>query len=103
MAHTLSGSPSPGDLLGSDHPFTRANELFAVFRRQLVAVGVALLAGVLGLILGVGHALALVIGAAIVALVLAVLACEQWDRRRFAARQLVLDGRETLPLAPIQR
>jgi hypothetical protein len=103
MDHTLSRSPSPGDLLGSEHPFTRANETLGVFRRQLGAVGVLLLVSVGALILGVGQALTLAIGSAIVMLVLAALAGEQWDRRRFAARQLVLDGRESLPLAPVQR
>jgi hypothetical protein len=103
MDHTLSRSPSPGDLLGAEHPFTRANEALAVFRRQIGAVGLVLVAGVGGLILGVGQALPVVIGCAIVLLVLAVLAGEQWDRRRFAARQLVLDGRESLPLGPVQR
>jgi hypothetical protein len=103
MAHTLPRSQSPGELLGSDHPFTRANEALAVFLRQIGSVGLVLFAGVAGLVLGAGQALPFVIGAVIVLLVLAGLAGEQWDRRRVAARQLVLDGRETLPLAPIQR
>jgi hypothetical protein len=103
MDHTLSRSPSPGDLLGSEHPYTRANEQLAAFRRQLSAVGLLLLGSVGALILGLGQALPLLIGSAIVALVLAALAGEQWDRRRFAARQLVLDGRESLPLGPVQR
>ena len=103
MVHSLSGSPSPGDLLGSEHPFTRANDALCVFRRQAGAVGVVLLGSVGGLILGVGQAISLVIGASLVLLVLVALAGEQWDRRRFAARQLVLEGRENLPLAPVQR
>ncbi len=103
MDHTLSRSPSPRDLLGSEHPFTRANDALAVFRRQAGAVGLLLLGSIVALIFGAGQAVSFVIGAAIVALVLAALAGEQWDRRRFAARQLVLDGRESLPLAPVQR
>jgi hypothetical protein len=103
MGHTLSRSPSPGDLLGSEHPFTRANDALATFRRQAGAGGLLLLAGVAALFLGVGQALPFVIASAIVVLVFAALAGEQWDRRRFAARQLVLDGRESLPLAPVQR
>jgi hypothetical protein len=103
MDHTLSRSSSPGDLLGTDHPFTRADDTLAVFRRQAGAVGLLLLASIAALTLGFGQALTLVIGSAVVLLVLAALAGEQWDRRRFAARQLVLDGRESLPLAPVQR
>jgi hypothetical protein len=103
MDHTLSRSPSPGDLLGSEHPFTRANDALAVFRRQAVAVGLLLLASLCGLIFGIGRAVPFAIASAIVVLVLGALAGEQWDRRRFAARQLVLDGRESLPLAPVQR
>jgi hypothetical protein len=103
MDHTLPRSPSPRDLLGSEHPFTRANDALAVFRRQAGAVGLLLLGSTVALIFGAGQAISLVIGAAIVALALAALAGEQWDRRRFAARQLVLDGRESLPLPPVQR
>jgi hypothetical protein len=103
MAHTLSRSPSPGDLLGSEHPYARANAALAVFRRQSGAVGLLLLGSVAALIFGVGQALSLVLCASLVLLALAALAGEQWDRRRFAARQLVLDGRENLPLAPVQR
>jgi hypothetical protein len=103
MAHTLPRSSSPRDVLGSEHPFTRANDTLSVLLRQASAVGLVLLGSVAGLIFGVGHAVSLFLGSSIVLLVLAALAGEQWDRRRFAARQLVLDGRETLPLAPIQR
>lgn len=103
MDHTLPRSPSPRDLLGSEHPFTRANDTLAVFRRQAGAVGLLLLGSIVALIFGAGQAVSLVIGAAIVALALTALVGEQWDRRRFAARQLVLDGRESLPLAPVQR
>jgi hypothetical protein len=103
MDRTLSRSPSPGDLLGSEHPYTRANDALAAFWRQLGAVGLLLLASIGALIVGLGEALPLLISSAIVALALAALAGEQWDRRRFAARQLVLDGRESLPLGPVQR
>jgi hypothetical protein len=103
MVHTLSRSPSPRELLGSDHPFTRADDTLGVLLRQARAVGLLLLGSIGALILGVGQAVALIIGSSIVGLVLAALAGEQWDRRRFAARQLVLEGRESLPLAPVQR
>src|SRR5262249_9647312 len=45
----------------------------------------------------------LVIGAALVMLVLAGVAGQQWDRRRRAARDIVLEGRETLPVPVVQR
>jgi hypothetical protein len=103
MDQTLSRSPSPRDLLGSEHPFTRANDMLGVLLRQGCAVGLLLLGSIGALILGAAQAVPFVIGSSIVGLVLAALAGEQWDRRRFAARQLVLDGRESLPLAPVQR
>jgi hypothetical protein len=103
MDHTLSRSSSPRDLLGSEHPFTRANDALAVLRRQAGAVGLLLLGSIAGLGVDVGHAVSLIIAASVVLLVLAAVAGEQWDRRRFAARQLVLDGRENLPFAPIQQ
>ena len=63
MVHTLSRSASPRDLLGSEHPFTRANDALAVVRRQAAAVGLVLLGSMAGLILGVGQGVSLVIGA----------------------------------------
>lgn len=99
----MARSPGPHELLGSEHTYTRAHDALAVLGRQAGAVGLVLLGSLAALMAGVGQALSVVIGSAIVSLVLAVLAGEHWDRRRFAARQLVLDGREVLPLAPIQR
>jgi hypothetical protein len=103
MDHSLSSPHSPDELLGPDHPLARANGVLAAVGRQAAAVALLLLGSVGALVVGVGQAVTLVIGAAIVLLVLSVVAGEQWDRRRHAARQLVLDGREALPLAPIQR
>jgi hypothetical protein len=94
---------SPHQLLGSDHPYARANDTLGALCRQLAAVSLLLGASVAALALGVGQAVTLAICSAIVLLVLGAVAGEQWDRRRHAARQLVLDGRESLPLPPIQR
>src|SRR4051812_9560059 len=94
---------SPDQLLGPDHPFARANDALAAVRRQVAAVALLLVGSLAALALGFGQAVTLVIGASIVLLGLGLVAGEQWDRRRHAARQLVLDGRESLPLAPIQR
>jgi hypothetical protein len=94
---------SPDELLGRDHPYSRASDALAALRRQVTAVALLLVGSLAALVLGVGQAVTLVIGASIVLLGLGAFAGEQWDRRRHAARQLVLDGRETLPLAPIQR
>jgi len=103
MDHSLVYPQTPEALLGPDHPLARANGALAAVRRQAGAVALLLVGSVAALVFGVGQALTLVIGAAIVLPVLGVVAGELWDRRRHAARQLVLDGRETLPLAPIQR
>ena len=91
------------DLLGPDHPLTRASETLAAVLRQVFAVALLLIGSVAAYVFGAGQAIALVIGSAVVLPVLGAVAGELWDRRRHAARQLVLDGRETLPLPAIQR
>jgi hypothetical protein len=90
------------DLLGPDHPLTRADESLRAVTRQAAAVALLLVGSIAASLLGAGQAISLVIGCVVVLPVLGAVACEQWDRRRHAARQLVLDGRESLPLPAIQ-
>jgi hypothetical protein len=103
MDHSLPRSHSPRDVLGPDHPLTRANESLKVVLRQAGAVALLLIGSLAALAFGVGNAITLVIGCVIVLPALGAIAAELWDRRRHAARQLVLDGRESLPLPAIQR
>jgi hypothetical protein len=91
------------DVLGLDHPLTRASEALDATVKQLLVV-VALLAG--GLAASLEHArwgreVAISAG-----LVLAVFAFVAWIRaqaRRDRVLDLILEGREALPLSVIQR
>jgi hypothetical protein len=103
MDHTLSRYQSPRDVLGPDHPLTRAAESLKAVTHQAGVVSLLLIGSVATWLFGVPQAIALVIGCAVVLPVLGFAAGELWDRRRHAARQLVLDGRESLPLPAIQR
>jgi hypothetical protein len=93
----------PDELLGRDHPLTTTSREFDTLVHQIGAVALMLAGGIVSLALGVGGAVALVIGAAIVLVCLLAVFWPAWDRRRRAARDLVLEGRETLPIAVVQR
>jgi hypothetical protein len=102
MSHT-SSRPRLDELLSPDHPLVRTSSDLSASLRQVAAVSAVLVGSLLALVLGTGAAVTLVIGAAIVLLALLAIAGQLWDRRRRAARDLVLEGRETLPVAAVQR
>lgn len=93
----------PDQLLGPDHPLAKTSREFDTLVHQITAVAVTLVVGTAGLALGVGRAVPLVIGAAVVLVCLLAVFWPAWNRRRRAARDLVLEGRETLPIAVVQR
>jgi hypothetical protein len=102
MSSTFS-RPRLDQLLNPDHPLVQTSSDLAAALHQVAAVGAVLVGSVLALILGATGAVPLVIGAAIVLLALVAIAGQLWDRRRRAARDLVLEGRETLPVPVVQR
>jgi hypothetical protein len=100
---SITARPRLDQLLHSDHPLVRASDDFTAAVRQLVAVGAVLVGSVFAASLGASGVVPIVIGAVLVELVLAGVAGQLWDRRRRAARDLVLEGRETLPVPVVQR
>jgi hypothetical protein len=89
--------------LGSDHPLARASEALESLVSQLVAVAAVLGGGVIDLSDGRAWATTLAASAAAVLLGLAVIAgtCKQSQRDR--ALDLILEGRESVPVAAVQR
>jgi hypothetical protein len=93
----------PDELLGPDHPLSRTSGEFDALVHQIAAVATVLAGSVGALGFGVSRAAPLVIGATIVLLCLLAVTWPAWDRRRRAARDVVLEGREVLPIAVVQR
>ena len=101
-----SGSAPPraaSAVLGSDHPLARATESLESVIRQLLAVAAVLVGSIIDLIAGRAWAVTLAASATIVLMGLAaiVAACKQSQRER--ALRLILDGRESVPVAAVQR
>jgi hypothetical protein len=89
-------------LLGSGHPLARAEERHRSLRRQLAAVGFVLFGAAVVQLTGLAGARPLIIVAAMVD---AALACSLLlvakDERRLA-RELIVMGRETVPLRVVE-
>jgi hypothetical protein len=100
-----SGVPrrSAGAVLGSDHPLARAIEARESVVRQLIAVAAVLAGGMIDLGEGVAWATMLVASAVVVLLGLAVIVAASMQRERDRALNLILEGRETVPVAAVQR
>jgi hypothetical protein len=97
VVHTAAG------LLGPAHPLVRVLNQMTVRVEQSVVVLTAMLAGGVGLAAGVSQALALIAGAAVVqGALMGSLAILVSDRRAHV-RDLIIDGRDSLPLAVVQR
>ena len=86
-----------------DHPLLHAIEVVQFTVRQWVHVAAVLMGSVIALIEGGAWAASLAGSAATVLLVLTVIlaACEQ--RKRDCAIELILEGRESVPIAAVQR
>jgi hypothetical protein len=94
---------SASALLGSDHPLARATEALDSVIRQSLAVPAVLVGNVIDLMLGRTWAATLTASAAIVLVGLTAIAgaCKQTQRDRALA--LILQGRESVPIAAVQR
>lgn len=90
-------------LLGAGHPLVRALDALAVLTRQTLAVTSALAACALATAAGATWAPAAALGAAAVLVVLAVLAAALLGEARRRALDLIVEGRERLPLAAVER
>jgi hypothetical protein len=88
-------------LLGRGHPLARVSDRRGSRQRQLVGVGVVLLCGVVVQLSGVGSAGSLITAAMVVeaALTCSLLLAVRDERR--LARELIIAGRDTLPLPAV--
>ena len=94
--------PPPGaQLLGISHPFVRTSRSIAAVPRQAFAVLAVLVASraVGGSVAG----LALTVGAVSVLLVLLLQGAALLDQRRRLALDLIIEGRDRLPIAAVAR
>ena len=102
-AHGVAGVAERTVLLRSDHPLLRAIEAVHYTGRQWVDVSAVLAGSVIARIEGREWAGPLAGSAAIVLLILTVLVAAHKQRERDCAIELVLEGRETVPIAAVQR
>ena len=96
-------STEPSSLLGPTHPLTRAMRDSGAVTRQSRAVATLLAGALIAALNGLAWAWAGVAGAAAVLAGLGVAALAVRVRARWAAREVIADGGERLPLAPIAR
>lgn len=89
--------------LGSDHPLLRATEAIHYTGRQWVHVAAVVTGSVIARIEGRQWAVPLACSAASVLLILTVLLAVHKQRERDCAIELVLQGRESIPIAAVQR
>ena len=105
IAARASGAPprSASAVLGPDHPLARATDALESVVRQSLAVAAVLIGAVIDLIAGRMWAATLAASAAIVLVGLTAIAaaCKQTQRDRALA--LILEGRENVPVAAVQR
>jgi hypothetical protein len=93
----------PSELLGSDHPLTRAYESLEAVRRQLLVVAALLAGSMVDALEGVAWARSAAIAGAIVLAGVAAAALLLVGIRRERAVELIAQGRENLPVTLVQR
>ena len=93
----------PSSVLGPTHPLTRAMRDGRAVLRQARSVAMVLVAALTAALNGLVWAWAGVAGAVAVMAGLGVAAATVRVRARWAAREVIADGGERLPLAPIER
>lgn len=101
--HDHAHKSSASELLGAEHPLTRALRRRAVRVEQSLVVIVVLAASTLALLDGLARALAFAVAAAVVTVALACgAAMASWSVRD-RVLELIVDGRGDLPLAAVIR
>ena len=94
---------NPAALLGAEHPLVRALDALDVLTRQTLAATGALAACALAAAAGATWARPAALGAAAVLVVLGALAAALLGEARRRALDLIVEGRERLPLAAVAR
>jgi hypothetical protein len=95
-----SEATSPHDVLGCDHPLTRALERHGVLRRQLGAVALVAVASAFGQ-LEEARIASLTIAAISASAALAILLCVVVNDERRLATECIIEGGDALLLAPV--
>ena len=90
-------------VLGSEHPLTRVMRAEQVLGRHALAVVLMLAAALAGWAERLAWAPAAAIGAAAALLALGVVAAVLRQRAHWEALELIAEGREGLPIAPVER
>lgn len=90
-------------VLGRDHPLTRAVDSLEVLARQSLAVAAVLIGSVIEVIEHVRTAFALAASAGLVLVILTIRTAICTTAKRDHAVDLILQGREGLPIAAVQR
>jgi hypothetical protein len=91
------------DVLGLDHPLTRASRALDATVRQLLVVVGMLVGGVVAAVEQAGWGREVAIAAGLVLVAFAFAALIRAQTRRDRALDLILEGRESLPVSVIQR
>jgi hypothetical protein len=94
---------SPSTVLGPTHPLTRATEALAGVTRQWRTCAALLAGAIIAQLEGHTWATGLAISTGAVLLTLTALAAALLLRVRDGARDLIAEGRETLPIIAVQR
>ena len=90
-------------ILGADHPLTRAIDAVQKIRRHCLVVCAVFVGGVINLIEGVAWGAALVLGAGVALFCYGIGAAALEARKRDRALDVIADGRESVPIATVQR
>ncbi len=111
MRHARPLAPRPGsiegfsavDVLGPDHPLVRAAETVRTTTRQSIVIATALAGSVVAVCAGASSAASIAVSAAIVLAGVLIRGAASRQRQSDRAIDLILQGRETLPVTAIQR
>lgn len=89
-------------LLGPDHPLVRVTDALQNVIKQWLVVAALLAGSIAALIEGTAWAKPVALGAAVVLAILAVVDAAFGQRKRDRSIDLILEGRETVPIAAVQ-
>jgi hypothetical protein len=93
----------PSEILGADHPLTRAYDSLEAVRRQLLVVATVLVCSVVDALAGAVWARPVAIAAGLVLAGTGGVALTLVGVRRERAVELIAEGRERIPVAVVQR
>jgi hypothetical protein len=93
----------PRDILGADHPLTRAVDMAGSVARHSYVVAAVLAGSIVDVGKGEAWATAVVVSAGVVLLGLLLVFAILWQTKRDRALDLILEGRASIQIAAVQR